>query len=209
MPYLAYARQDKEFLPGEGVTLGVIAHLMRSMGVRRLVTVDIHSAEGLALFSFPTYSVSAIPSLVEYAKEKLNLGDPVVISPDFGGSKRTEAFAQLYGAKFLQLSKTRDRTSGEVSMEESRIDVKGKEVLIVDDIISTGGTVKAAAEAVLKQGAKKALAVCVHGLFVGDALRKLESASVGPIVCTNTVPGEFSKVDVSDALSSHLRTLEE
>lgn len=209
VPYLAYARQDKEFLPGEGVTLGVIAHLMRSMGVRRLVTVDIHSAEGLALFSFPTYSVSAIPSLVEYAKEKLNLGDPVVISPDFGGSKRTEAFAQLYGAKFLQLSKTRDRTSGEVSMEESRIDVKGKEVLIVDDIISTGGTVKAAAEAVLKQGAKKALAVCVHGLFVGDALRKLESASVGPIVCTNTVPGEFSKVDVSDALASHLRTLEE
>jgi ribose-phosphate pyrophosphokinase len=209
VPYLAYARQDKEFLPGEGVTLGVIAHLMRSMGVRRLVTVDIHSAEGLALFSFPTYSVSAIPSLVEYVRGELGLKDPVVMSPDFGGSKRTEAFAQLYGARFLQLSKTRDRTTGGVSLKESRLDVSEKEVVIVDDIISQGDTVKAAAEAVLTQGAKQVLAVCVHGLFVGDALQKLEKASVGPLVCTNTVPSKFSRVDVSDALASHLRTLEE
>ena len=209
VPYLAYARQDKEFLPGEGVTLGVVAHLMRSMGVRRLVTVDIHSAEGLALFSFPTYSVSAIPSLVGYAKDKLNLKDPVVISPDFGGSKRTEAFAQLFGAKFLQLSKTRDRTTGDVSVKESKLEVEGKEVVIVDDIISTGGTVRVAAEAVLAQGAKRALAICVHGLFVGDAIDKLEDASVEPIICTNTVPSGFSKVDVADALASHLRTLEE
>lgn len=209
VPYLAYARQDKEFLPGEGVTLGIVAHLMRSVGVRRLVTVDIHSAEGLALFSFPAYSVSAVPSLVEYAKDKLGLKDPVVMSPDFGGSKRTEAFAQLYGAKFLQLSKIRDRTTGDVSVKDSDLDVSGREVVIVDDIISTGGTVRAAAEAVLKQGAKKVLAVCVHGLFAGDAAQKLERASVGTIICTNTVPGKFSRVDVSEPLASHLRTLEE
>ena len=209
VPYLAYSRQDKEFLPGESVTLGVVAHLMRSMGVRRLVTVDIHSAEGLALFSFPTYSVSAIPGLVEYAKTELDLKDPVVVSPDFGGSKRTEAFAQLFGAKFLQLSKTRDRTTGGVSVKESKLEVTDKEVVIVDDIISAGDTLKLAAEAVLKQGAKKALAFCVHGLFVGDAFQKLEKTAVGPIVCSNTVPGRFSKVDVSDALASHLRTLEE
>jgi ribose-phosphate pyrophosphokinase len=209
VPYLAYARQDKEFLPGEGITLGVVAHLMRSAGVHRLVTVDIHSAEGLALFSFPTYSVSAIPSLVEYVREKIDLRDPVVISPDFGSSKRTEAFAQLYGAPFLQLTKTRDRTSGEVTVKESKLEVKGKEVIIVDDIISTGGTVRAAVETVLKQGARKAFAICVHGLFVGDALQLLEKASVESIVCTNTVPSKFSVVDVSEALSSHLRTLEE
>jgi len=209
IPYLSYARQDKEFLPGEGITLGVIAHLLRSMGVRRLVTVDIHSAEGLALFSFPTYSVSAIPNLVDYVKAEVDLKDPLVMSPDFGGSKRTEAFAQLYGARFLQLSKTRDRATGGVSMRESQMDVAGKEVVIVDDIISQGDTVKAAADAVLKQGAKRVLAVCVHGLFVADALQKLEKASVEPIICTNTVPSRFSKVDVSEALASHLRTLEE
>jgi ribose-phosphate pyrophosphokinase len=209
VPYLAYARQDKEFLPGEGVTLGIVAHLMRSVGVRRLVTVDIHSAEGLALFSFPTYSVSAIPALAEHIRQNIELHDPVVVSPDFGGSKRTEAFAQLYGAPFLQLSKTRDRKSGEVAVKDAKLEVKDKEVLIVDDIISSGDTVKAAAEKVLEQGARKALAFCVHGLFVGEALQKLEKASVGAIVCTNTVPGKFSKVDVSEAIASHLRTIEE
>jgi ribose-phosphate pyrophosphokinase len=209
VPYLAYARQDKEFLPGEGVTLGVVAHLMRSMGIRRLVTVDIHSAEGLALFSFPTYSVSAVPDLVNYTKEKVDLKDPVVVSPDFGGSKRTEAFAQLYGAPFLRLNKTRDRASGKVSVEGAKLEVKGKDVVIVDDIISTGGTVKAASEAVLAQGARSTHAICVHGLFAGDAVRKLEKSSVKTIVSTNTVPSKFSRVDVSETLASHLRTLEE
>ena len=209
VPYLAYARQDKEFLPGESVTLGVVAHLMRSVGVRRLVTVDIHSAEGLSLFSFPTYSVSAIPGLVEHAKSKMGLRDPVVIAPDFGSSKRTEAFAKLYGARFLQLSKARDRKTGEVMVNDSKLDVKGQQVLIVDDIISTGGTVKAAAEAVLAQGAKDVSALCTHGLFVGDAVSRLKKAGVKSIVCTNTVPGEHSRVDVSDSIASHLKTLEE
>lgn len=209
VPYLAYARQDKQFLPGEAVTLGVVAHLMRSAGVRRLVTVDIHSAEGLSLFSFPIYSVSAIPTLAGYAKEKLGLSEVVVISPDFGASKRTEAFAALYGAKYVQLSKTRDKNTGEVKIKEELVDVKGKDVMIVDDIISTGGTVKAAAETVLSQGANQVVAICTHGLFVGDALKKLEKSGVKRIIGTNTVPGEFSVVDVSDALASHLKTLEE
>jgi len=209
IPYLAYARQDKEFLPGEGVTLGLVAHLVRSAGVRRLVTVDIHSAEGLALFSFPAYSVSAVPSMVDYAKDHMNLKDPVVISPDFGASKRTEAFAQLYGAKFLRLSKTRDRSTGEVKMKEEALDVKGKDVLFLDEVITTGGTIRAATEVVLGQGARSVSAICTHGVFVGDALEKLEKAGVGTVVCTNTIPGKFSKIDVSEALASHLRTLEE
>lgn len=209
VPYLAYARQDKEFMPGEGVSLGIVAHLMRSAGVRRLVTVDIHSAEGLALFSFPVHSVSAIPNLAEYARRKLDLKNPVVVAPDLGASKRTEAFAALYGAKFLQLSKNRDRLTGEVRVKKSALNVKGKEVLIVDDIISTGGTVRAAAETVLDQGAEKALAVCVHGLFVGDAAQKLEKAGVKTIVGTNTVPGKYSVVDVTEPIASHLSTLDE
>jgi ribose-phosphate pyrophosphokinase len=209
VPYLAYARQDKEFLPGEGVTLGMVAHLMRSAGVRRLVTVDIHSAEGMSLFSIPVYSVSAIPTLAGYAKENLGLNEVAVISPDFGASKRTEAFSALYGAKYFQLSKSRDRKTGEVSMKEAALDVKGKDVVIVDDIISTGGTVKAAAEKVLSQGASSAVAICTHGLFIGDAVRKLQDAGVKKIVGANTVPGEFSVVDISDALASHLKTLEE
>jgi ribose-phosphate pyrophosphokinase len=209
VPYLAYARQDKQFLPGESVTLGVVAHIMRSAGVVRLATVDIHSAEGLSLFSFPAYSVSAIPALVGYVKENLDLRNPVVISPDLGASKRTEAFARLYGARLLKLTKTRDRSTGEVRVGEEQLDIGGADVMIVDDIISTGGTVRAAAELVLKQGARGAIAVCVHGLFVGDSVQKLEKAGVKTIICTNTVPSKFSKVDVSDAIASHLKTLDD
>jgi ribose-phosphate pyrophosphokinase len=171
--------------------------------------VDIHSAEGLSLFSFPIYSVSAIPSLVEYTKSELELSNPVVISPDFGGSRRTEAFAQLYGAKFLQLTKARDKVTGDVTLKDAKLEVSGKEVVIVDDIISTGGTTCAAAEVAKKQGAKAVLAVCVHGLFAGGAIEKLQKAGVDKIVSTNTVPGQYSKVDVSDALVAHLKTLDE
>ncbi len=209
VPYLAYARQDKEFLPGEAVTLGVVAHLMRSVGVRRLVTVDIHSAVGLSLFSFPVYSVSAIPALVEYSRSELGLRDPVVVSPDLGGSTRTDAFAQLYGTALLQLSKTRDRVTGGVKLRDAKLEVRGKDVLIVDDIVSTGGTICAAAEAVRAQGARRVVAVCIHGLFVEDALRNLQDAGVETIVVTNTVPGEFCKVDVSEAIVSHLKTLDD
>jgi len=209
VPYLGYARQDKEFLPGESVSLAFVSHLMRSAGIKRLVTVDIHSAEGLAFFSFPVFSVSAIPALVEYVKKNLTLKNPVVIAPDFGASKRSEAFASLYGTKFLRLAKSRDRATGEVKLRRSALDVGGKDVLIVDDIISTGGTVKATAEAVLAQGATEAIAVCVHGLLVGDATQKLEMAGVKTIVGSNTVPGRYGKVDVAGPLASHLRTLDE
>ena len=209
VPYLAYARQDKEFLPGESVTLGVISHLMRSAGVRRLVTVDIHSPEGLALFSFPIHSVSAIPSLADYARKTMNLKNPVVVAPDFGASKRTEAFASLYGAKLLQLSKSRDKVTGEVTVKKQALEVKGKEVMIVDDVISTGGTVAAATEMLLGEGASQVYAICVHGLFVGDAAHKLEKAGVKTILATNTVPCGYSVVDVSEPIASHLMTLDE
>lgn len=209
VPYLGYARQDKEFLPGEGVTLGIVSHLMRSAGVRRLVTVDIHSPEGLALFSFPVHSVSAIPNLADYARKTMVLKKPVVIAPDLGASKRTEAFAQLYGAKLLQLEKSRDRVTGQVSVRKSELPVEDAEVLVVDDQIQTGGTVAATAELVLGQGAKEVIALCVHGLFVGNATEKMEKAGVKTIVSTNTVPGAYSAVDVSEPIASHLRTLDE
>lgn len=208
-PYLAYARQDKQFLPGEVVSLGVVSHLMRSVGIKRAVTVDIHSMEGLALFSIPVNSVSAIPALASYVKERIRPKNPVVISPDFGSSKRTEAFASLYGAKLFQLEKSRDRKTGEVKVEVASLDVRGREVLIVDDIITTGGTVRAATELVMSQGASRVHAICVHALLVGDAYESLTKAGVSSVTATNTVPGKFSVVDVSDAIASHLRTLDE
>jgi ribose-phosphate pyrophosphokinase len=209
IPYLGYARQDKQFVAGEVVSLGVVSHLLRSCGVMRVTTVDIHSAEGLALFAMPTYSVSAIPSLAQYIKKNLNLFNPVVIAPDFGSSRRTEAFATLYGAEHLQFAKERDRVTGDVTINAGELNVKGRDVIIVDDMISTGGTIRAAAEKLRKAQASRIVVGCVHPLLVGDAYEKLIEAGVDEIIGTNTVPSKVSKVDATEPLASYLRTVAE
>jgi ribose-phosphate pyrophosphokinase len=209
IPYLGYARQDKQFMPGEVVSLGVISHLLRTCGVLRVTTVDIHSAVGLALFAMPTYSVSAIPILAQYIKKNMNLSSPVVISPDFGSSKRTEAFATIYGAEHLQFAKERDRVTGEVRIDAGEMNVKGRDVVIVDDMISTGATIRAAAEKLRKAQASKIVVSCVHPLLVEDAYEKLIEAGVDEIIGTNTVPSRVSKVDATEPLASYLRTVAE
>ena len=209
IPYLGYARQDKQFLNGEVVSLGVVSHLLRTCGVVRVTTVDIHSAEGLALFAMPTYSVSAIPSLAQYVKKNLKLISPVVVSPDFGSSKRTEAFAALYGAQHMQFAKERDRTTGEVKVETGELEVEDRDVIIVDDMISTGGTIRAAAEKLRAARARKIVVTCVHALLLGEAYERLIDAGVDEIIGTNTVPSKVSKVDATEPLAAYLRTVSE
>ena len=209
IPYLGYARQDKQFMAGEVVSLGVISHLLRSCGVLRVTTVDIHSAEGLALFAMPTYSVSAIPGLAQYIKKNVSLASPIVISPDFGSSKRTEAFATLYGAEHLQFAKERDRVTGDVKIDAGEMNVKGRDIIVVDDMISTGRTVRAAAEKLRKAQASKIVVSCVHPLLIGDAYEELVQAGVDEIIGTNTVPSRVSKVDATEPLASYLRTIGE
>jgi len=206
---MGYARQDKQFLRGEVVSLGVISSLLRSSGVTRVTTVDMHSAEGMALFPMPIYSVSAIPTLVQYVKKNQALSSPVVISPDFGSSKRTEAFAALYGAVHLQFSKERDRVTGEVKIDAGSLDVSGRDVIIVDDIVSTGGTIRAAAEKLRQADAGKIVVACIHPLLIGDAFERVMESGVDEIIGTNTVPSEVSKVDATEPLASYLRTLSE
>lgn len=207
IPYLGYARQDKEFLKGEIVSLGVIAHLLRSVGVKRLVTVDIHSMQGLGLFSFPVYSTSAIPLLAEYVRNNFELQNPIAISPDFGSSTRVEAFAAVLKCDHVSFKKTRDRVTGEVKTEEVKLDLRGRDAVIIDDMISTGGSVVKASQLLKKNGARKVIATCTHAVLVGGAADKLKAAEVDEIVSTNTIPTKYSKVDVSPLISSYFETL--
>lgn len=206
-PYLAYARQDREFLKGEVVSLGVVARLLRAVGVKRLVTVDIHGVEGLGYFSFPAYSVSAIPLLAEYLRTTFEPKSPVVISPDFGASARAEALAKAMASQFVVLTKTRDRVTGEVQTETKSFNASGRDVIIVDDIISTGGTVQKAAVIAKSSGARKVYAACVHPVLVPGALEKIRAAGVEDVVGTNTIPSPVSKVDVTPALVSYFHSL--
>ena len=204
MPYMGYARQDKQFLSGEVITMSVVAKMLQSAGAKKVIVIDIHSNTALNHFNIPTENVSAVPELVKYFK-KLNLKNPLVVSPDAGGSSRSKKFASLLKSDFIVLKKHRDRKTGRVSIHTTKVDVQGKDLIIVDDMISTGGSVIKAAQFLKKQKCKRVFVACTHGLLVEGAEKKIRKAGVSRIISTNTIPGNTSKVDVSGILAKSVQ----
>jgi len=200
MPYMGYARQDRQFLNGEIVTMSVVAKMLQAAGAKKAITVDIHSKTALRHFKIPTENVSAIPELAKYLK-KLKLKNPIVVSPDTGGSLRAKKFADILKSDFITLKKSRNRKTGKVSIQSTKADVKGKDLIIVDDIISTGSSVVKATKFLKKQKCKRVFVVCTHGLLVGDAEKNIKKAGVTQIISTNTIPRSISKVDVSGVIA--------
>ena len=200
MPYMGYARQDRQFLNGEIVTMSVVAKMLQAAGAKKAIVVDIHSKTALRHFKIPTENVSAIPELAKYLK-KLKLKNPIVVSPDTGGSLRAKKFADILKSDFITLKKSRNRKTGKVSIQSTKADVNGKDLIIVDDIISTGGSVVKATQFLKKQKCKRVFVVCTHGLLVGDAEKNIKKAGVTQIISTNTIPRSISKVDVSGVIA--------
>ncbi|CAE6489092.1 MAG: ribose-phosphate pyrophosphokinase [Candidatus Nitrosotenuis sp.] len=201
IPYLGYARQDREFLAGEVVTLSVIADLLKAAGASKMIVVDIHSQMGMRHFKIPIRNVSAIEELARYFK-KMHLKDPLVVSPDSGGAKRAEIFAGFYGTKYIALKKQRDRRNGKVRIITSELDdVRGRDLILVDDMISTGGSIVKATEFLKKQKCRRVFVACTHALLIGDAERKIRKAGVTQIVSTNTIPGKTAAVDVAGIIA--------
>lgn len=201
MPYIGYARQDREFLPGEVVTLSVIAKLLQSAGASKIIVVDIHSRLGLKHFRIPIKNISAIPELVKYFKA-LKLKDPLVVSPDLGGMIRAKEFARMYGTDFVALKKQRDRKTGKVKIMSSSLDgVRGRDLVLVDDMVSTGGSIIKATEFLKRQGGGRVFVACTHGLLIDNAEKKIRKSGVTQIISTNTIPGSTSVVDVSGIIA--------
>ena len=200
MPYMGYARQDRQFLNGEIATMSVVAKMLQAAGAKKAIAVDIHSKTALRHFKIPTENVSAIPELAKYLK-KLKLKNPIVVSPDTGGSLRAKKFADILKSDFITLKKSRNRKTGKVSIQSTKADVNGKDLIIVDDIISTGGSIVKATQFLKKQKCKRVFVVCTHGLLVGDAEKNIKKAGVTQIISTNTIPRSISKVDVSGVIA--------
>ncbi len=201
IPYLGYARQDKQFLLGEVVTAALVAKLFKAVGATKIIVVDVHSFIALKLFDIPTKNVSAVPELVKYFK-KLRLKDPLVVSPDFGGVQRARNFARLLGLDLIALDKHRNRKTGKVTIKQgTHQSVRDRDLILVDDMISTGGSIVKAAEYLKKQRCGKIYATCTHALLIGDAEKKIRQAGVTKIVSTNTIPGKTSIVDVSNIIT--------
>ena len=204
IPYMGYARQDRQFLSGEVVTMSIVARMLKSAGAKKIVVVDIHSKIALNHFKIPKENVSAIPELAKYFK-RMKLKDALVVSPDMGGSLRAKRFASLINTDFIALKKSRNRKTGKVVIQSSKVDVRGKDLILVDDIISTGGSIVKAAQFLKKQKCKRVFVACTHGLFVEDAEKKIKNAGVSRIISTNTIPRNTSKVDISGVIADSIR----
>jgi len=201
IPYLGYARQDREFLQGEIVTMKVLGKLFKAVGASKIITVDIHSMIGLKHFTIKSKNVTAIPDLVKYFK-KLSLKNPLVVSPDQGGKDRAKEFAKKFESKYIVLEKKRDKKTGKVQIKTKNTDkVADRDLILVDDMISTGGSIIKATQFLKKQKCKRVYVACTHALLMNDAERKIRKAGVIKIVSANTIPSKISVVDVSNTIA--------
>lgn len=187
VPYLGYARQDRRDLGREPLGARVVADLLGASHLKRLVCLDLHSRAVEGCFPLPVEHASAIPALVEHLRTRLPT-DAVIVSPDLGAVKRAEAFARPLGLPVAVVHK--QRLSGAEVMAHGVVgEVKGRHPVLVDDMISTGGTLAAAARAVLDAGAAGPVTVVAsHGLFVGPANERLSKLPLARVVVSDSVP---------------------
>ena len=207
IPYMAYARQDRVFQDGEVISIELIAKLLEAAGNKRLITIDIHSALALSYFRIDVQNISSIPLLANHAVNNMKLNRTVVVSPDAGGIERAHEFAKILGSDIIALKKWRDRNSGEIFFDDTlECSIADRDVVLVDDIISSGGSIVKACQILKKNKADKIYAMCVHPLFVEDAAEKIRAAGVQEIISTNSIPSRYAKVDISPIISACLRS---
>jgi ribose-phosphate pyrophosphokinase len=207
MPYMAYSRQDRAFLDGEVVSMALVAKLIETAGTKRLITVDIHSPASLSYFTIDTQNISAVGLLADYAAVKIKPNAPIVVSPDMGGAKRAVKFARILGTDMVALKKSRDKDTAEVIIEEKELNssVVGRDLILLDDMISTGESIVEACRFLRRYKPNKIYAICTHALLIGDATTRIKAAGVEEIISTNSVPGIKAKVDLAPLITTKLK----
>jgi ribose-phosphate pyrophosphokinase len=186
MPWFGYSRQDKKSALREPISARLVAHVLETAGADRVLTVDLHAGQVQGFFTKPVDHMTALFMLAEYFSQ-LNLEDLVVVAPDVGRVKLNHKFAETIGAELALL--TKERPSQQVAEVGYVIgDVRGKTALIVDDMIDTAGTLRAAAQTLLDGGAARVYAAGTHPVFSGPAYERLASGGFEQIVVTDTIP---------------------
>ena len=202
VPYLGYSRQDKRFSPGEPISARTIARAL-STGVGRVYVINIHDRSVLRYFGVPSKEITIAPAVGSYVGD-LRLKNPLVLAPDEGAIGLASEVAAVGGWDCDHLVKT--RLSGEeVRIAPKTVDVAGRDVVIVDDIISTGGTLATAARMLRDQGAVSIHAACVHGVLTSGAYTRLLAAGVSSVVSSDTCESASSLISAANAIATAIR----
>ena len=186
MPYFGYARQDKKGKPRVPIGAKLVANLLSAAGVDRIMTMDLHADQIQGFFEVPVDHLYASELFVEDITS-LNLPNLIIASPDMGGSKRANAYAKILNSGVVICYKERKQANviGEMKVLG---DVSGKDVVIIDDMVDTGGTLTKAADLMIESGATSVRAYCTHGILSGTAYGRLDSSNIAELVITNTIP---------------------
>jgi len=186
VPYYGYARQDRKAEPRVPISAKLVANLMETAGITRVVTVDLHASQIQGFFDIPVDNLYGAVLFNDYVKSK-NLKNPIVASPDIGGVARARYFAKTMGLDMVIVDKRRERAN-ESEVMNIIGNVEGKDVIMIDDMIDTAGTMVKAASALKKLGATSVMACCTHPVLSGPAYERIEKGELDELVITNTLP---------------------
>ena len=196
MPYFGYARQDKKGKPRVPIGAKLFANLLSAAGVNRVVTMDLHADQIQGFFEFPVDHLYSSTVFIPYIKS-LKLENLIIASPDMGGSKRANTYANFLNSEVVICYKHREKAN-EISKMMIIGDVIGKDVIIVDDMVDTAGTLTKAADLMIKQGANSVRAICTHGILSGNAYQRIEKSALEELVITNTIPRKHKSKKVKE-----------
>ncbi|MCG2863058.1 MAG: ribose-phosphate diphosphokinase [Vulcanisaeta sp.] len=204
LPYLPYARQDRRFRDGEPISLSTLLTLLSSLKVSSVIAVDVHKPEA---FRAPGMRCVNVEPFEFYADLLRGVDNAVLLSPDLGSLWRVKRVSEYSGFQYSYLEKFRDRVTGEVTIRPRELDVAGKEVFIIDDIIATGGTIIEATKVLKSMGATKVHAIATHCLLLNNADLRMLEAGVSSITCSNTIPTKYTRVNVNQLIVRAIKEL--
>ena len=185
-PYYGYARQDRKAAPRVPISAKLVANLFETAGITRMVTIDLHASQIQGFFDIPVDNLYGAILFVDYIKSK-KFKNPVIASPDIGGVARARYFASRLGLDMIIVDKRRERANVAEVMNIIG-DVDGKDVILIDDMIDTAGTMVKAAEALKNKGAVSVMACCTHPVLSGPAFDRIENGALDELIVTNTIP---------------------
>jgi len=192
IPYYGYARQDRKVQPRVPISAKLVADLITAAGTNRVLTMDLHAAQIQGFFDIPVDNLYASPVLLDYVHNKYDSQDLVIVSPDAGGVERARSFAKKLQCSIAIIDKRREVAN--ISQIMNVIgEVKGKDAIILDDMVDTGGTTIQAVSALKEKGARNVIAACTHAVLSGNAVEKVNKSVLEELIVTNTIPLDSKK----------------